>query len=190
MTGHALDDHVVLLDPSGNPTGVADKATVHAADTPLHWAFSCHLRNRTGQWLLTRRALTKVAWPGVWSNAFCGHPAPGEQVEEAIVRRAMQELGISVRDLELILPDFRYAAVDPSGVRENEVCPVYAAITDDDPTPSRDEIIEHLWAEPADVTAAVAHAPWAFSPWFGWQLEQLQSPQIAAGQQLSGESAP
>ena len=29
--------------------------------------------------------------------------------------------------IRLLLPDFRYHAVDASGIRENEVCPVFAA---------------------------------------------------------------
>ena len=169
-----MTELVVLLDADGTPVGTADKAVVHTATTPLHLAFSCHVRRASdGAWLMTRRALGKAAWPGVWSNAFCGHPAPGEDLPDAIARRASDELGLEVRDVACVLPEFRYDATDASGIREFEVCPVYTAVTDHEPRPAPDEVVEFAWASPADVRTAVTAAPWAFSPWLGWQLEQL-----------------
>lgn len=167
-------EQVVLLDESGLAIGTADKALVHTTDTALHLAFSCHVYNPAGEVLVTRRALTKLTWPGVWTNSFCGHPAPGEASEEAIVRRAQRELGITVTDVEVILPDFRYRAVDASGIVENEVCPVYRAITVDAVAPAPDEVAEFAWVDPAALAVAAAAAPYAFSPWLGWQLAQLR----------------
>lgn len=176
-----MTELVVLVDDHGHPIGTADKTTVHTATTPLHLAFSCHVRNGRGQVLVTRRALRKATWPGVWTNAFCGHPAPGEPPEDAIVRRARTELGIEVTGIAVLLPDFRYEAVDASGIRENEVCPVYTAHTDDEPLPRPDEVAEYRWADPGDLSAALAHAPWAFSPWLVWQHEQLRAHGVATG---------
>lgn len=167
-------EQVVLLDDQGRPTGVADKVGVHTADTPLHLAFSCHVYSPAGLVLVTRRALNKLTWPGVWTNSFCGHPAPGEAMEDAIRRRALDELGIDVESLELILPDFRYRAVDASGIVENEVCPVYRAVTTDAVAANPDEVAEFAWVEPDSLRAAAQAAPYAFSPWLGWQLAQLE----------------
>jgi isopentenyl-diphosphate delta-isomerase len=165
---------VVLVDEAGAPIGTADKVAVHGADTPLHLAFSCHVYDRHGRVLATRRALAKPTWPGVWTNSFCGHPAPSESSEDAITRRALYELGIRIDDLEIVLPDFRYRAVDASGIVENEICPVYRAITADAVTPHPDEVAEFAWLDPQSLRTAVAAAPFAFSPWLGWQLEQLE----------------
>ena len=168
-----MSELVVLLNDAGTRIGTTEKATVHTTQTPLHLAFSCHVVDAAGRVLLTRRALSKSTWPGVWTNAFCGHPAPDESFEDAAARRADRELGIRIRDLEPILPDFRYRAIDASGIVENEICPVFRATLDGDLHPSPDEVSEWAWIEPDALRAAVAAAPFAFSPWLVLQLEEL-----------------
>lgn len=165
---------VVLLADDGTVIGEAPKATVHTADTPLHLAFSCHVFDPQGRVLVTRRALSKKTWPGVWTNSFCGHPAPGEDTVGAIARRAERELGLALTDVRVALPDFRYRAIDASGVVENEICPVYTARASDDPRPAADEVAEWAWLDPVELRSAVAAAPFAFSPWLGWQLAAWQ----------------
>jgi isopentenyl-diphosphate delta-isomerase len=164
---------VVLVDETGAPTGAAPKATVHTTDTPLHFAFSCHVTNDAGAILVTRRALSKATWPGVWTNSFCGHPAPGEDLEDAIHRRAAQELGMEITAIHSVWPNFRYRAVDASGIVENEICPVFGAVAVTDPNPSPDEVAEWRWVSPDSLRAAIEGAPFAFSPWLVWQHEQL-----------------
>ncbi|NKX53093.1 isopentenyl-diphosphate Delta-isomerase [Arthrobacter mobilis] len=166
-------EQVVLLDDAFHPVGVADKASVHTGDTPLHLAFSCHISDPAGRLLVTRRSLAKKTWPGVWTNSACGHPAPGERLEDAVRRRVRYELGLRLEELQLALPDFRYRAVDASGIVENEFCPVFTALTSDTPDPRPDEVIEYRWVSPSRLRTAVNAAPWAFSPWLVLQLEHL-----------------
>src|SRR5690606_1056430 len=126
--------------------------------------------------LLTRRALAKRTWPGVWTNSFCGHPRPGEDLHDAVRRHARSELGLEVTDISPLLPDFRYRAVDAAGTVENEVCPVFTASTTLAPVPDPDEVMEHVWVTPDELRAAAQAAPWALSPWLLEQLEQLGQP--------------
>ncbi|HEU5037362.1 MAG TPA: isopentenyl-diphosphate Delta-isomerase [Nocardioides sp.] len=171
-----VPDVVVLLDEDARPIGTAPRAEVHDARTPLHLAFSCYLFDRSGRLLLTRRAITKRTWPGVWTNSFCGHPRPSEPMVEAIERYGRHELGVDVSDIRPALPDFRYRAVDASGVVENEVCPVFVArCTDDadDIAANPDEVAEWRWVTAEELRAAVDAAPWALSPWLLEQHEQL-----------------
>ncbi|GAA2871722.1 isopentenyl-diphosphate Delta-isomerase [Paenarthrobacter ilicis] len=164
---------VVLLDDAGNHIGEAPKATVHTKDTPLHLAFSCYLLNEAGEVLLTRRSPEKKTWPSVWTNSFCGHPAPGEDFEDAVMRRAQFELGVDANRIELTLPHFRYRAVDPTGIVENEICPVYIARISGTPQPNPAEVADWAWISPALLADALDHTPAAFSPWLGMQFPQL-----------------
>lgn len=177
-------DEVVLLDERGTPIGTAPRSTVHDQDTPLHLAFSCHLYDEHGRVLITRRALGKRTWPGVWTNAFCGHPRPGEAITDAVHRYAQHELGAAVVDLEPLLPTFRYRAVDASGTVENEMCPVFRARISHDLQPNPAELMDHRWLSPRELSAAAAAAPWALSPWLIAQLAQLDGREDSSARRL------
>ena len=168
-------EQVVLLDPDGAPVGSMDKARVHGADTPLHLAFSCYGFDRDGRMLLTRRALGKQTWPGVWTNTCCGHPSPGEDLESAIRRRLRSELGVEAASLRSVLPGFRYRAVAPDGVVENEVCPVYFAELREDPDPAAEEVMDWRWVDPADFLTVVEVMPSVLSPWSVLQGVELRA---------------
>ena len=172
---NAAPELVVLLSDDGLRMGTAVKGEVHTTDTPLHLAFSCHVFRDNGEVLVTRRALSKGTWPGVWTNSFCGHPAPDESFEDAIARRAEYELGITVQDVVPVIPDFRYRAVDASGVVENEICPVYRAVISSDVHPRDSEVVDYAWVDPQQLAAAVAAAPFAFSPWLRLQVTEWGS---------------
>jgi isopentenyl-diphosphate delta-isomerase len=173
-------DEVVLLDDLGRPIGTALKSQVHGADTPLHQAFSVYLRNDLGEVLLTRRALTKLTWPGVWTGTCCGHPRPDEPIPTAVTRRLRDELGVSadsLTSLTLALADFRYRATSPEGVVENEICPVYLGVVDGRPRPTADtaEVVEWRWVSGRVVADLVDRAPFLLSPWAIDQIAQLRA---------------
>ncbi|MFC8922857.1 isopentenyl-diphosphate Delta-isomerase [Cellulosimicrobium sp. NPDC057127] len=181
MTTHVpvAADHVVTVDDEGRRTGTFARSAVHTTETPLHLAFSCYVLDDAGRLLLTRRALVKRTWPGVWTNSFCGHTRWSETSEESVVRHAEHELGLGLADLQVAVPGFRYRAVDASGVVENEICPVYVARAAGDVVPNPDEVMELAWSDPRDVVRSVDATPWAFSPWMVLQLEALRA--AAAG---------
>lgn len=160
-----MTDAVELVDEDGGAIGQAPRSTVHGPDTPLHRAFSLHLFDVAGQVLLTRRALSKRTWPGVWTNSCCGHPRPGESAEDAVVRRLREELGVSVAALRCVLPSFRYRATDVSGVVEHEVCPVFVGQVEGELLADSDEVAEWTWLPWSDLATAVTAAPAVFSPW-------------------------
>ena len=167
---------VVLLTEDGTPCGTAPKSGVHHRTTPLHLAFSCWILDDAGRTLLTRRAASKRTWPGEWMNSFCGHPGPGEEPADAVLRRSVQELGVQVGDVSPLLPSFRYRAVMDDGTVENEVCPVFTARIapgEGELAPDPAEVDAFRWVHLDDLAAQVAADPSPFSPWMLWQWEQF-----------------
>lgn len=165
-------ESVVLLDEQGRARGTAGKAAIHSLRTPLHLAFSCYVFRSSGQFLLTRRADTKRVFPGIWTNSCCGHPEPGEAVADAVRRRVRQELGIALSRLVLLLPRFRYRA-EMNGIVENEICPVYAGISDDALAPDPVEVATAKWTSWADFSQQVLSGELPVSPWCAMQVTEL-----------------
>jgi isopentenyl-diphosphate delta-isomerase len=164
-----MTEKVVLLDDAGRAIGTQDKATVHHAATPLHLAFSSYVFDDQDRLLLTQRALSKKTWPGIWTNSCCGHPLPGEPLEDAVRRRLLGELGLVPETLELVLPEFRYRAVMPDGIVENELCPVFRVRYSGTPTPDPAEVADYMWV--TWPLAAVVRTD--LSPWAVLQVEEL-----------------
>jgi isopentenyl-diphosphate delta-isomerase len=185
----ATAELVVLLDEAGNAIGTATKATVHTADTPLHRAFSGYLFGPDDRLLLTRRAHTKLTFPGVCTNSVCGHPGPGEADIAALCRRAGTELGLAAEQVTSALPHFRYRA-ESGGVVENEICPVYLARTTGEPHPDPTEVEDYVWCTWAEFLARLAVEPNRFSPWCRTQAAQLQAGGAVAAYLQAGCGTP
>lgn len=173
MAPTLIGERVVLLDDLGGAVGTALKNDVHHAATPLHLAFSCYVFDAAGSLLVTKRAAAKPTWPDVWTNSFCGHPGPGEDMYTAIARRAADELTIRLGELRPVLPRFRYRAVMANGVVENEVCPVFAAMTTDPPEPHASEVGGFEWVPWPMFRDDVLSGRREVSPWCALQVVEL-----------------
>jgi isopentenyl-diphosphate delta-isomerase len=166
------DERVVLLDERGHGIGTVPKAQVHHAETPLHLAFSCYVFDVDERLLLTRRAASKSTFPGVWTNTVCGHPAPGEDVESAARRRAVDEMGLALTDVRLVLPGFRYTAM-MDGITENEMCPVLVAAPGGAMALNPDEVGDVQWRPWEQLSRDVLAGTYEVSTWCRLQVEAL-----------------
>lgn len=138
---------VVLVDETGSVLGEAPKLEAHGAPGRLHLAFSVFLYRADGRVLLQRRAATKYHFPGVWANACCSHPGPGEEVVASAERRLVEELGL-ICALEQV-GSFIYRATCPaSGLVEHELDHVLVGTTAGEPTPDPYEVDATQWEEP------------------------------------------
>jgi isopentenyl-diphosphate delta-isomerase len=161
---------IVLVDDDGRPIGTMPKPLVHHGETPLHRAFSAYLFDEAGRLLITRRALDKATFPGMWTNTVCGHPGPDEDDAAAIARRARFELGLGVTGIRPALPGYRYRA-EFQGVVENEICPVYLGRFTGSPQPDASEV--EAW-ELLDWSAFRRRQETEGDAWSPWCREQAR----------------
>ncbi|MDQ5885915.1 MAG: geranylgeranyl diphosphate synthase, type [Patescibacteria group bacterium] len=171
-----MQELIYYVDENDKPTGeTAPKLEAHNADTRLHAAFSCYIINDKGKFLVTQRALSKKVWPGVWTNSVCGHPFPNESREEAIIRRTQYELGMSVKVLQVVLPNYIYKTPPFNGIVEHEYCPVFFARAATMPNPNPEEVEEYKWMAWSEfISAAENDEADIWSWWCKDQLKQLK----------------
>jgi isopentenyl-diphosphate delta-isomerase len=97
--------NVILVDSNDSPVGEAEKIQAHLNGL-LHRAFSVFIFNSAGEMLLQQRAMNKYHSGGLWTNACCSHPEPGEDTAAAAQRRLQEEMGFTVPVKKLF--DFVY----------------------------------------------------------------------------------
>jgi len=158
-------EEVVLIDSNDQPLGTSPKVTIHTSATPLHRGFSVFIFNSLGQVLLQKRALSKMTWPGIWSNSCCGHPALGEISTQAASRRLKYELGLELlaSEIVVVLPKYRYRA-ELYGIVENEICPVMVAYSSLAVKANPEEVADTKWLDWRDFMNVLSK-PNDFSAW-------------------------
>jgi len=160
-------EQVVLVDEENNPIGAADKSAVHTENTPLHRGFSLFLFNLRKQVLITQRAWSKKTFPGVWTNAVCGHPMQNESAVDAAKRRLRDELGISIRDVKNMreVAPYRYRFADANGIVENEICPILVGFFEGDPKVDPTEVAGWQWISWGQFLRNINEDSPVYSPW-------------------------
>lgn len=165
--------HVVLVDEYNNVLGTQDKLIAHNAITQLHRGFSVFLFNSNKELLLQKRSNSKKTWGGFWSNSFCGHPQIHETNEQAIYRHAKFELGIESLQKLYFISEYRYK-FSLGNIAENEICPIYLAITDEVVTPNVQEVSETKFFSWADFNLYLKKHADKFTPWCKEEINILE----------------
>ena len=154
---------VILVNEKDEPIGVMEKMAAHE-QALLHRAFSIFIFNSEGLMLLQKRAATKYHSPGLWTNACCSHPMPGESTDAAAVRRLQEELGF-VTPVEKVF-HFTYKAPFDNGLTEHEFDHVYMGLYNGALQPDSNEVDAWRYVSMADIQAEITTQPTTFTPWF------------------------
>jgi isopentenyl-diphosphate delta-isomerase len=174
-------DQLVLVDESDVATGSIEKMKAHETGL-LHRAFSIFLYDDDGRMLLQRRALSKYHSAGLWSNACCGHPRPGETTSAGARRRLREELGVEC-SLDH-LGSFCYRAELTNGLIEHELDHVFVGRFNGPVFPNPVEVADWRWTKVEAIAVELAVNSSRFTPWFGLAVDKfdLISPNTSNGQ--------
>jgi len=157
-------EEVILVDETDTPLGKMEKMEAHRKAL-LHRAFSVFIFNSKGEMLLQRRAPGKYHSPGLWTNACCSHPRPGEETHSAALRRLKEELGITTTLKKLF--DFTYRSAYDNGLTEFEFDHVFAGVYDDrDIRPDPAEVSDFCCRSSGDIQVDLQRSPAKYTTWF------------------------
>ena len=164
------EEKVVVVNEHDVAIGVEDKTRAHLLGV-LHRAFSIFVMNSAGQLLLQRRAFAKYHSRGLWSNTCCGHPRPGESINQASRRRLREELGFDV-NLESVF-QFRYQAHLEDGLIENEYDHVLVGLFNGVPEPNPAEVADYRWVDPTTLSLEFEAHPENYTYWFRISFDRV-----------------
>jgi len=163
---------VILVDAGDNPTGSLEKMQAHQQGL-LHRAFSIFIFNAKGEMLLQQRALNKYHSGGLWTNACCSHPLPGESTEAAARRRLKEELGFETPIQKIF--DFLYKAEMGNGLTEHEFDHVFAGEYDGKIVLNREEAMDYCYKSMEDIRYNLGSHPQKYTAWFHIAFPRIES---------------
>lgn len=162
-------EEIILVDKNDKPVGYEEKIKAHENGGKLHRAFSIFIFNSKGDMLLQLRSVKKHHFGGLWTNACCSHPRKGEELNDAVHRKLVQEFGFDTDLAEKF--SFVYKETDKkSGLTEYEFDHVFVGKFEGKPKPNPEEIDEFKWISMSNLKKDVASNPEKYTPWFNIAL--------------------
>jgi isopentenyl-diphosphate delta-isomerase len=157
------EQHVILVDEHDAEQGTMEKMEAHQKGV-LHRAFSIFIFDSKGKMLLQKRSAEKYHGAGLWTNACCSHPNPGEQTGEAASRRLHEEMGFITPLKEIF--SFTYHAKVENGLEEHEFDHVFAGQYEGDIVPDKGEVSDFAFQDMDRISWAIENQPEKFTFWF------------------------
>ena len=167
-----MKDEVVLVTESDEPIGSMDKMEAHK-EAILHRAFSVFIFNSKGEMLLQQRAKNKYHSAGLWTNACCSHPRPGEDILTAATRRLYEELGFTTSLRKAF--EFTYRANFENGLTEYEYDHVFVGRFDGKVKPDKNEVSDYCFKSMDDIEIEIQSRGELYTEWFKIAFPKLIS---------------
>lgn len=156
-------EEVILVEENDVQVGTMEKMEAHLHGA-LHRAFSIFIFNGKGEMLLQQRAASKYHSAGLWTNACCSHPRPGEATAEAAHRRLNEELGFVTTLTKAF--SFTYTSTFDNGLTENEFDHVYIGTFDGKISPHVSEVQDYCFKKMDDILSSLQTHPKKYTYWF------------------------
>ncbi len=159
-----LNTHdIILVNEKDEPIGTIEKMEAHRK-AMLHRAFSVFIFNSKGEMLLQQRALNKYHSGGLWTNACCSHPRPGQETSAAAEIRLQEEMGFSVKLKKIF--EFTYKSEFDNGLTEYEFDHVFTAVYDGIIAPNKDEVNDYCYKSIGQVRESLQSHASKYTAWF------------------------
>ncbi len=153
------DEWLPLVDEEGNITGKELRSVCHNGESMLlHPVVHLHIFNEAGELFLQLRASHKDIQPGVWDTAVGGHVDPGENIEEALRREAMEEVGLVGFEFSLLAKYLWESDM------ERELVHSYRTVCNKELTIDKDEVDEGRFWTMEEIKSKLGHG--IFTPNF------------------------
>ena len=162
---------VILVNEQDIALGNMDKMQAHEKGL-LHRAFSIFIFNKKGDMLLQQRAQAKYHSAGLWTNACCSHPEPGEITAAAAHRRLKEEMGFNTNLTEAF--SFVYKTAFENGLTEYEFDHVFIGSYDSQVIPDEKEVKDYSYTSMNNIRSGLQTHPHKYTSWFKIAFPKLE----------------
>lgn len=169
---------VILVNEADEAIGTMDKMQAHQEGL-LHRAFSVFIFNSKGEMLLQQRAAEKYHSGGLWTNACCSHPSPGEETDKAAHRRLVEEMGFDTELSNAFI--FTYRSAFDNGLTEHEVDHVYTGTFEGEILPDPEEVSNVAFHSMDVIRTSIKNEPHLYTSWFKIAFPKLEAYLAATG---------
>lgn len=166
-----METKVILVNELDEPIGEMEKLQAHEAGV-LHRAFSIFIFNCKNEMLLQKRADEKYHSGGLWTNACCSHPRPGEDLLTAARSRLMLEMGFSTSLTKAFT--FIYKTSFDNGLTEYEFDHVFIGRYDGVIFPDLQEASSYAYMTMAAIKKGIYDTPQYYTSWFKIAFPKLE----------------
>ncbi len=175
------EKEVILVNEKDESLGTMKKMEAHRKGV-LHRAFSVFIFNNKGEMLLQQRAHGKYHSGGLWTNACCSHPLPGEPVAQAAGRRLQEEMGFNA-PLKKVF-DFIYRSEMDNGLTEHEFDHVFAGVHEGTIVPDKNEVADFCYKSMDDIQQSLESHPARYTAWFRIAFPRIEKWFRESGMQI------
>ena len=164
--------HVILVNEQDEELGSMEKMEAHVKGI-LHRAFSIFIFNARGEMLLQQRVAGKYHSGGLWTNACCSHPLPGEEISVAARRRLEEELGFTTVIKKVF--DFIYKASFENGLVENEFDHVFTGEYEGEIKSNPAEVSDYCYKTMEEIRHSLNTHPQKYTAWFHLAFPRIEN---------------
>ncbi len=157
------EQEVILVNEQDEQVGTMDKMEAHRRAL-LHRAFSVFIFSSKGEMLLQQRSQNKYHSGGLWTNACCSHPLPGETTMEGAERRLREELGFTLALNKAF--EFIYKTVFDNGLTEYEYDHVFIGQYEGAIYPDPEEVSDYCYKSIEDIRISLSSHSHKYTEWF------------------------